>query len=313
MNNKPYFKKRSHLKIPQNEIIRLLKERHAKGLSLSFEKMKKGNSLLYRDVKYYWGGWLKGLKAMGLPTDHYHRWTKESVLEAFKERIRDGKPIHSYALLKDNFGLYYQMKKHFGSQEKLFKILEVEPRRPMTKSEVLDILRKQAKKSYGLTNTELMKIKIFHKMILRFGSKHNALKAMGLNDEEIREKNQVRKNQKWTAERVRTVVYYLNRHKENLKGGFISNTDESLYRAAINYFGSWAKALNAAGFKYDHPRAGKKHIKWDKEKVLKKIQELQKKHGHDNIPKDEKCILYRPSQRYFGSWKKALSVAETTS
>lgn len=182
----------------------------------------------------------------------------------------------------------------------------------MTKSEVLDILRKQAKKPYGLTNTELMKIKIFHKMILRFGSKQNALKAMGLNDEEIREKNQIRKNQKWTAERVRTVVYYLNRHNENLKGGFISNTDESLYRAAINYFGSWAQALNAAGIKYDHPLSGKKHIRWTKQKVLKMLQELQKKHGFDNIPKDARLILYRPSQKYFGSWKKALEVAENS-
>jgi hypothetical protein len=98
MNNEPYFKKRSHLKIPQNEIIRLLKERHANGLSLNSEMMREGNGRLYRAVKYYWGGWINGLKAMGLPTGHYRQWTKELVLEAFKESGSETENLYTLML-----------------------------------------------------------------------------------------------------------------------------------------------------------------------------------------------------------------------
>ena len=288
-----------------------MKERYEKGLSLSGGKIKKENPILFKSVIYYWDGWIAAMEAMKLPVRKYRQWTKEQLIQTLELRIRNNQGINFTVLCKEDSGLIFQILKYFGSQKKLYDFFGIKSSRNLSKEEVLEILWKQSKKYGGLSVCKLQEINIYKKILKYFGSRDNALKAMGLSQNKINQIRSLKINQKWSAERVLATIVYLSRYNENLGRGHIIRTDESLYTAARKYFGSWSKAVQKAGLEYFNPQAGKKHIRWSRTKVLEAAEALLNKYGDiKRIPKSERFKIYKPCRQFYGSLMEALTVAQ---
>jgi hypothetical protein len=303
MISKPVQKRRH--KITQEEAIRLLKERQKMGLPLIGERVRKENFPLYRVVIKTWGQWIKALETLGLPNSHNRRWTKEKLIGALKDRLKEGKSLSYTDLVKEDSGLTFQIYKHFGSQKNVFKALGIQSPRYLSKEEVLENLKIQAKKPDGLSIRELKKAKIYYAINRHFGSRFNALKEIGVIDTNMARINSLSTPVKWNPEKILSAIDDLKQKKGNLVGIKIFKTDPSLYKAARDYFGSWKTACRQAIDKAPNPHGEKPYSYWTRRRILKLLAELLKQYGDPSaIPESEKKGIEQPCRDHFGSLKK---------
>ncbi|MBI3606153.1 MAG: hypothetical protein HY202_09050 [Nitrospirae bacterium] len=297
--------KKHHHKITQEEAIRLLKERQEMGLPLVGEQIRKENFPLYRVVIKTWGQWIKALEILGFPNSYNRRWTKEKLIAVLKDRLKEGKSFTYTELVKEDSGLIFQIYKHFGSQNNVLKTLGISPSRNLSKEEVLEKMKMQAKMPDGLSIRELKKAKIYYAINRHFGSRFNALKAIGLTEAAIARINSLSTPTKWNPEKILTAIDELKRHNRDLEGIKIFQTNPSLYKAAINYFGSWRAAAQQANDKDSKPHEEKEYSHWTRRRILKCLSELLKQYGDpSSIPESEKKGIEQPCRVHFGSLKK---------
>ena len=62
----------------------------------------------------------------------------------------------------------------------------------------------------------------------------------------------------WSKEKVIRAIKELNLKSDNLNAAYIRDTNNSLFKAAINNFASWEKAINKACIKYEEVRGDRK-------------------------------------------------------
>ena len=105
---------------------------------------------------------------------------------------------------------------------------------------------------------------------------------------------------KWNKEKIIDDIRGLN----NKTDSYNNKSNLPLYKAARRYFGSWKNAITAAGFDYGKIRMSNS---WTKEKIIKKIRNLDYKAASDVIKDD--CSLFKAAQKCFGSWKAAIEAA----
>ena len=142
----------------------------------------------------------------------------------------------------------------------------------------------------------------------RYTDFDDAIKDIGINPDEIRLRVNLSDDQ--ILERIKS----LQRQEVNLNETELRGSEhKSLVDQARKpcHFGSWAKAVETAGFDYIVYRKKNPHNTWNEEKVISDIQEL----GAQKIPLDSTFIikeyneLYKAAYRYVGSWGKAVEAA----
>lgn len=109
----------------------------------------------------------------------------------------------------------------------------------------------------------------------------------------------------WTAERVVAAIRQIQQEGGRLNHAAVRRN--SLSRAAVNLFGSWDAALQAAGIDAGAVRRCRKP--WTRESM---VQEIQRKHraGEPLNAKDVSPEGMRmAARRLFGSWPAALRAA----
>jgi hypothetical protein len=97
----------------------------------------------------------------------------------------------------------------------------------------------------------------------------------------------------------------------NVHARRLQETTPQFYYQGTWLFGNWDKALDAAGFSPDKMRL---HKFWDREKVIKGIQHLQRQNEplHAHYVMKTYSDLFGAGQRYYGQWSKALHAAGIT-
>jgi hypothetical protein len=132
----------------------------------------------------------------------------------------------------------------------------------------------------------------------RFGSWDAALEAAGL------AASQVRRYEAWSEERILRLIKERARQGKPLNSKAMQDDDSKLFNAALNYFGGWDKALEAAGIR---PEDVYKRRRWNPQVITREIKSLSRA-GEDlaapNIRKAHSA-LYSAACKYFGSWKAA--------
>jgi len=135
------------------------------------------------------------------------------------------------------------------------------------------------------------------------GSWEAAVQAAGFDYSEIRIKN------RWNRDRIAAQIRELRQQGRPLNVSAAEREYGGLVGAAISYFGSWGKAIEAAGLVYSDVKLQKE---WSKREIVKEIRRLHAQ-GFDlskTIPVREKYrILHAASVRYFGSWAEAMKAA----
>lgn len=140
-----------------------------------------------------------------------------------------------------------------------------------------------------------------------FGSWRTAVEAADLDYDGIKRGEQV-----WNRVRIVKEVRRAVANGDDLLSGEFKRENKKLYSAACarRYFGGWRRAIEAAGFNYDHMR--REHF-WSKPKITATIQDLQRR----GLPLNWASVeidnpsLYRAARRRenFGSWTAALKAA----
>lgn len=133
-----------------------------------------------------------------------------------------------------------------------------------------------------------------------FGSWRNALLAAGISPV------QAQLTERWPPEKVLATIIALSRKEPPLTPTQLQRRHGYLIRAAHRHFGSWAKAVVAAGV---DPGKLRRVPRWTRDGIIKAILER----ALDNVPLGSRSVRPRSladfGVRAFGSWRAALLAA----
>lgn len=176
-----------------------------------------------------------------------------------------------------------------------------------TKESIAEEIRQLAEQGEDLSYSNVV---IHHLSLMRaamryYGSWRDAVKAAGV------DYDSVRKYRSWNRQRIIERIRELYEQGEDLSWRNVStNLDPQLAAAATKpkHFGSWRKAIEAAGIDYQEVR---RYHHWDEETIIKRVRELYEQ----GVPLNAKHIeeidipLITAARRRFESWDKALQAA----
>lgn len=284
---KPY-----HRKWTKERIVEAIRTRHAQGLPIRGITGK--DPALYSTAYRHFGSWQQAMLAAGLPWKPKQWLSREQVLTAIWSRYQQGLPL--CGVYKTDRGLTYAARRHFGSwatavaaagipdgwkhtwnRERLIAVLQTSgtPGQPLASREVRAGPRRVASEY--------------------FGSWHAALAAAGRTPLSP----QPAPHRRWTNQEVLTAI----RQRSRQGRAMTMTANRALARAAIRRFGSWHKALGAAGVTPNGRR------RWTPELVLEAIRVW---HGRGAFSEGDQIAdvgLMIAARRRFGGWHRALVAA----
>ena len=206
-------------------------------------------------------------------------------------RKRDPQLLHVY---RYDPTLYHAAYRFFGNWHDAIEAAGVHRRqRGWSKQRVVDAIR--AYHTHGVpidaiakTDTALQAAAHRH-----FGRWSSALVAAGL---------PVKLRRTWTAARVIETIVSL--HRQGFPLVQAERADRSLGYAARRFFGSWPKAVKAAGIP-----DGWQH-KWNRQRVIEALQACARAAGHVRCNRDVPNPVRMMAFYFFGTWHRALLAAE---
>lgn len=134
----------------------------------------------------------------------------------------------------------------------------------------------------------------------------NALKEAGFDPDDHRKVPE--RTKRWDKATVIAGIKDLATQGVKLNAHSVKRVDAKLVAAGTTHFGSWQKAIEAAGFDYE---AVRKTARWSKDDVIKSIQTAHKANADlsDNTAHALNPGLYGAALHYFGSWASAVEQA----
>jgi hypothetical protein len=256
----------------------------------------KANPRLDAAARKHFGSLRAALEIAGLPCatrpPPYNKWSRQSVIEGIRKRHRDGESLERTS--RDDRLLYSAGKRLFGNWS-VARAAAGYPR-PMREFHTADEVRLRIIDLYengvplSLNSQNDQKLK--RSVIKHFRGWRRAVESLGLGGELRRV---------WTDQAVIDAI--LLRRAEGKSIYTTREEDSGLFGAAVNRFGTWYNALQAAGIE------GWVREKWNKEKVVERLQRLTK----DKVPEwkirriDPKVAS--AALRHFGSLRKAMLAA----
>jgi len=280
----------------RESVIGAIRFRHSKGLPLT--NVVKHDPTLSSAAYSYFGCWRDAMLAAGLDPGPRRRWTRQRLVDALRSWYPQGKLKGN--VWEEDAGLVRAVGAYFGSWYEGLKAAGIEPpRRIWTRELILQELRTwrlgPCKTGLWQENPSLARAAARY-----FGSYDNALQAAGL---EPRPRGR-------TAQQLIEAIQ--DRYVQGARlSGPASQADIRLRSSAARRFGSWRKALSAAGL---HDVLPPPRIKWTRERVLAEIHCLYEMGTPRAKGTRRNTCLDRAAVRHFGSWKAAVEAAgyETT-
>lgn len=245
-------------------------------------------------------------------------WDEKSLLSFIRKRKRAGEAINLKEI-RNNFRPAYSASiTLFGSWRKAIEKADIDydtirvnkgPPRKWSQEKVVGTILKLSEAGKPLYAHHILHNygTLYTAAGNYFGSWRQAIKAAGLDYTKIRRKLA----KKWTRELV------LEEIKRRRAEGLPLNEWEAgsyLTSPARRLFGSWQKAINAAGLTYGEIKKGSNRKKgwWTPNRVLMRIRQLEKQGVRLNSKNmhQHHAALLDGGKRFFGSWYQALRAAD---
>ncbi|MBO3794335.1 homing endonuclease associated repeat-containing protein [Bacillus subtilis] len=241
-------------------------------------------------VKHF-GSYNKGLKAAGLNPNRKrskNEYTKEELIEILQKRAKElgrtpkVKEVTQIGSIMKHFGGFNK-----GLEAAGLKILQ--SKKQYTKEELIAILQQKAKElGRAPKETEISQRSSISR---HFGSFKKGLKAAGLVPN---------LNKKYTEKELISIIQ--QRYKE--LGRTPKAKEIKQYKSILNLFGSYKKALKAAGLK---PNTKRSKNRYTKEELIEILQKRYKELGR--MPKTIEVAEYQTILNHFGSFNAGLEAA----
>jgi phosphoesterase RecJ-like protein len=181
---------------------------------------------------------------------------RDSVILFIQKQYHDGGGLYSTFVRNNHPSVFHAAKKHFGSWKNAVESSGIQHRDvakslKWTKDEIIkalkslpeeDLVEKHFRKKHGALYNACIKV---------FGSRKKALIASGIDYESTLQYIP------WTRERIISSIQIFHLKKLPLNFKYISTYHSRLKRRAEKFFGSWGKAVEAAGLDYDEIKKNK--------------------------------------------------------
>ena len=244
-------------------------EMHRQGISITGGYMSKYDNLTYVMCRKYFKTMSVVYSAIGLDPIKVHKrvpietWTKQEVVRRIHARQSEGLKLNPGCVERQDNPLFFAAKKLFGSYDAALRAAGLEPAdirlytkplRPYrTQSSVVDEICRRKLSGLpihyaGLTVGEYRDVSLLNWARKKFGSWGNAIVAAGFDYNKVN-----RKALKYqTEDDVIREISRRNGRGLTLKSSMVAKSvgDLSLYLAGVRVFGSWGKAVEAAGIDY---------------------------------------------------------------
>lgn len=185
-------------------------------------------------------------------------------------------------------------------------------RKKWTREKILEIIRGLAESGHSLSTRHMAELG-YSGMVTTsykpefFGGWRQAIMAAGYDPKVV-----CKRKRKWTKETILQRIRELYEAGEDLSHSAAKRNHQYLVVVAINknFFGSWRKAIEAAGLDYEKIS---KHEYWSKERICQRIRELYEQGeplSHEEAKRHHGALVSAASSpRYFGSWGAAIRAA----
>lgn len=237
------------------------------------------------------------LKVAGLPCGKPERgssgWSREKVIEAIRRRHRNGESL--LRTNREDRALYEAAKRLHGSWTAALATAGFPrpPRDCYTADEVRLRIIDLYERGLPLTCKQSDEPKLRRSFKKHFGGWRKAVESLGLGSELRR---------MWTSQKVIEAI--IHRRAEGFDLSTTRDDDHGLFVAAKVRFGSWNKALVAAGID------AVLREQWDEEKVLIRTRQLIQEVPITQIRRVDTKLTYA-AERRFGSLRKAVEIAKS--
>lgn len=289
-------------------IIRAIVRQAEAGAPMNAAALRRRDSRLLYSAKRRFGGWARALAAAGLDPDDHRKarrpWTPEAVLEAIRARVDRAEPVNAGSVGVGS--LYQAVQRFFGSWRQALEAAGLDTFAICrTLGGDLDIprrIRDLAREGHPLNHNAMLATdrRLLRAACLQYGSWPEALAAAGY------DVNEIRKTPKWTRQKIVEVI--LKRRSEGLPLNYSQVRWVLSMEAVKRLFGSWDRALHAAGIAPDPTEA---HRRWSRQAVIEAIGRRQAQ----GLPLNAKAVrltdapLANAYKRWFGAWSEALEAA----
>ncbi|MCS7064149.1 MAG: hypothetical protein NZM04_08945 [Methylacidiphilales bacterium] len=238
----------------EQRVIDEIKAWHAKGNPLYSHFMRKNyQELLAAGIRYF-GNWKQAVEAAGIEykqVRRYNHWTKEAIVQTLQRLYADGVDLSFRSMMLTGYAsmVYAAIRKtYFGSWKNALEAAglpaeEIYRYRSWDNETIIKEIRRLHALGHDLSskNMDLTHNSLIATARRRFGGWENALKAAGIDYE------QVRKRKRWTRESIVEGLRQLKLEGVPLISTEVAKRNPSLFAAACKkkFFGTWLGSVQA--------------------------------------------------------------------
>jgi hypothetical protein len=221
---------------------------------------------LYQQGVWIFGDWDKALQAAGFDPEKMRErgvWDEEKIIETIRAMRKKHLPLYAAYVMYHHANLFKAALRQFGSWAKALVATGV-TKKPRTKKlykgrlSLLNALSDALEPHTVKNMPQALKLEAEH----YFGCLEKAIAAL---------RKQGNRLPGWNRQKIISVLSRMHRFKESLAYGRARREFPALVSAAEAHFGSWAKALYAAGI---DPNLYFVHHKWRKRRMRDSIAEV---------------------------------------
>lgn len=238
-------------------------------------------------------------------------WNHESIRRCILALHRDGQDLSYSRMSRERHGLLAAANYHFGSWGRAVEAAGIDyhgevrriPR--WTKDKIINLLREAHADGEDLSWTSVTGGSQYSALAYaairdnRFGSWDAALRAAGIDPASVR------RYESWSKPKIIRRIQARRAACKPLNSKAMQEQASRLFNAALNHFGAWDRALEAAQVDPDEVY---KRRRWSRETIKREITDLYGE-GEDlaagRVRENHSC-LYSAACKYFGSWAAAL-------
>ena len=310
----------------KDSVVSVLRELQSSGEDIKPYKLNKGgySGLINAGLREY--GSLESmykaagieLRSAGYRKRRSKKYTKEQAISYLRELNEKGEDTSPKALEKNHYGLYYAIRKLFGSSWDFYEASGLAPLDYMTvrkhgfwtKTSVVEEIQRLKRSGEDL---HLNKIRNNHLAVVRgayrtFGSWHTACEAAGVQPADYRIHFA---RGYYTDEKIAHMIAQLRQSGADLSDPGARKAAPKLYAAALGRYGTWYDALEAAGINAEEYRRQVIKGYWTEHRILDMVKSLGAS-GEDlsyTHIESEKGDLLSAAMKRFGSWENAVKKA----
>lgn len=293
----------------RKNVIRGILLREASGESLRAGVVKSEDHDLFISGKRLFGSWGAALRTVGIDTQAVfgtRTWTRGKVIREIRGLRRRGVPLNYTYMQRMGHGLIHGAVKFFGSWRNALRAAGYEPAAvgcrlvAYTKSEVIQALHAQADARRPISQASMCPGSIIPATRRLFGSFRNAVRAAGL-------LYLVKEPIRWSKAETIKAVRERHRGDQPLHCLAVLRNHVRLYNYALKFFGTWRRALVAAGI--DPTRVERKRPDWTPQTVISELRRKATEPPAKQISSIRPTSLVAACIRFFGSLEDAAAAA----